>query len=276
VCVIAAKYFPDIGWVGVKQRDRNYVPKLDFQRDTTNGIERLMYTDEMTGYREGLNSNGICILSASLKVTDDEKEIEKSSSKHSGDGVRISKALTQPTITRAVKSCLDSKLTGNTIIFDKDRLFLIEACTKPCEEGETSDYTYKLKEIKKDDTVARTNHGIDLKWAGYQPVGDSAEKLSRKSSEARLKIARAIVNKAKTPEQIMDLLTTQFSKDPQMNATRTSSGPKKMRTTAQIMMIPSKDTLYLRPVASRIDIDTNDAKDPKAKTHLVVMPKIKI
>jgi len=41
-------------------------------------------------------------------------------------------------------------------------------------------------------------------------------------------------------------------------------------------MIPSKDTLYLRPVASRIDIDTNDAKDPKAKTHLVVMPKIKI
>ena len=73
MCVIAAKYFPDTGWCGVKQRDRNYVPKLNFQRDTTNGVERLMYTDEMTGYREGLNSNGICILSASLKVTDDEK-----------------------------------------------------------------------------------------------------------------------------------------------------------------------------------------------------------
>jgi hypothetical protein len=47
-------------------------------------------------------------------------------------------------------------------------------------------------------------------------------------------------------------------------------------TTAQIMMIPSEDTLYLRPVASRVDIDTDDAKDPKAKTHLVLMPKLKL
>ena len=252
------------------------MPKLNFRRDTVKGVERLMYTDEMTGYREGLNSKGICILSASLKVTDDEKEIEKSSSKHSGDGDRISKALAQPTLARAVKSCLDSKLTGNTIIFDKDRLFLIEACTKPCKEGETGDYTFKLKEIKKNDTVARTNHGIDLKWAGYQPVGDAAEKLSRKSSEARLKIARAVVNKATSPKQIMDLLTKQFSKDPQMNTTRTSSGPKKMRTTAQIMMVPSKDTLYLRPVASRIDINTKDADGADKDTHLIVLPKLKV
>ena len=125
MCIIAAKYFPEVGWCAAKNRDRNYSPKLEFQRDDVGGVERMMYLDEMTGYREGLNSKGIAILSASLKVVDDEKEIEKKTTKHSGDGKRIAKALEKSTVARAVKSCIDSRLTGNTLIFDKDRMFLL-------------------------------------------------------------------------------------------------------------------------------------------------------
>ena len=32
MCVVVAKYFDNVGWVGVKNRDRNYVPDLSFRK----------------------------------------------------------------------------------------------------------------------------------------------------------------------------------------------------------------------------------------------------
>ena len=32
MCVVIAKYFSGTGWVGVKNRDRNYVPDLSFRK----------------------------------------------------------------------------------------------------------------------------------------------------------------------------------------------------------------------------------------------------
>jgi hypothetical protein len=268
MCVIAAKWFPEIGWVGIKQRDRNYTPKLTSENiPGRNGGDVTLYVDEMTGYREGLNSDSVGILSASLKVADDEKEIEKSSDKHSGDGDRIEKALSKGNLKDAVKTCIKEKLTGNTIIFDKDRLFLLEACTKPCREGEKEEgeYEFKLKEIPKTETVARTNHGVDLSWAGYQNTGETNERMSRKSSESRLKIARAIVKKAKTPKLMLDLLCKEYSKDSQMNTLRKVSGNKKMRTTAQIAIVPSEAAMYIRPIDTRIDKNIEISSQPELR-----------
>lgn len=268
MCVIAAKWFPEIGWVGIKQRDRNYTPKLTSENiPGRNGGDVTLYVDEMTGYREGLNSDSVGILSASLKVADDEKEIEKSSDKHSGDGDRIEKALSKGNLKDAVKTCIKEKLTGNTIIFDKDRLFVLEACTKPCREGEKEEgeYEFKLKEIPKTETVARTNHGVDLSWAGYQNTGETNERMSRKSSESRLKIARAIVKKAKTPKLMLDLLCKEYSKDPQMNTLRKVSGNKKMRTTAQIAIVPSEAAMYIRPIDTRIDKNIEISSQPELR-----------
>jgi hypothetical protein len=202
-----------------------------------------------------------------LKVADDEKEIEKSSDKHSGDGDRIEKALSKGNLKDAVKTCIKEKLTGNTIIFDKDRLFLLEACTKPCREGEKEEgeYEFKLKEIPKTETVARTNHGVDLSWAGYQNTGETNERMSRKSSESRLKFARAIVKKAKTPKLMLDLLCKEYSKDPQMNTLRKVSGNKKMRTTAQIAIVPSEAAMYIRPIDTRIDKNIEISSQPELR-----------
>lgn len=270
MCILVAKYFPEVGWVAAKNRDRNYIPDLSFHREDIKGKERLLYRDNVTQYREGINQNGLGILSASLLVADDEKEVEKPNKSHSGDGDRISRALQYPAVAEAVKSLIKDKLTGNTIVFDKDKLTLLEACNRKKDDG-TDEYVFSVKAIPHDQTVARTNHGIDLPWAGYQSTGSENEKLSRKSSESRLKIAERVVQKAKSPLALIDLLCGKYVDDQQMNALRTSTDRKKMRTTAQILLMPAERTMYVRPIQSNISYNFWKMDDPDADTWVELL-----
>ena len=68
MCIVAAKYFDKVGWVGVKNRDRNYIPEISFKDTSSHGVEILMFWDDVTQYCEGFNSGGVCIISASLMV----------------------------------------------------------------------------------------------------------------------------------------------------------------------------------------------------------------
>ena len=76
MCIIVAKYFPGIGWAGAKNRDRKYIPTLDFLIEDVGDVERCMMHDQITGYKEGINSHGISILNTSLDVYDDESEVD--------------------------------------------------------------------------------------------------------------------------------------------------------------------------------------------------------
>lgn len=270
MCIIIAKYFQDIGWCAAKNRDRNYIPELSFKREDIEGKERLLYRDDVTQYREGLNAKGVCILSASLLVIDDEKEIKEPNRSHSKDGDRISKALECNTVSEAVKSLIKSKLTGNTLIFDKDNLVLMEASNREGTDGE-KEFVFTVKSIPKTETVVRTNHGVDLPWAGYQSTGSGNERLSRKSSESRMKFAEKVVKEAKTPQAIIDLLCKQYDKDPQMNPLRTTTDQKKMRTTSQILLIPSERTMYVRPIQSSISYNFWKMDDPEADTWVEIL-----
>lgn len=252
MCIIAAKYFDDFGWVGVKNRDRNYIPEISFHRNTDNGVEIMMFWDDITKYCEGFNSGGVCILSASLMVLDDEKEITVRSKKPSRDGVKIRRALKYPNIKAAARSLIGDKLPGNTVIFDKDTCYLLEGAWEP-GKYEQKKYVYRIKEIPRDQHIARTNHGVWLKWAGYQrDPRDTANTKSRISSESRLLIANTVVEKAKTPEELIDSLAGTYINNPQLNSLRTAHSTKMMRTTSQIMIIPGEDTMFLRPVQSHI------------------------
>lgn len=270
MCILVAKYFPDTGWVGAKNRDRNYIPEISFKREDVKGLERLLYRDDVTQYREGLNDEGVCILSASLMVADDEKEIKEPNKSHSGDGDKISEALKLSTVADATKFLIKSKLTGNTIIFDKDKLMLLEASNRESKDG-SSEYVFSVRAVPREETVARTNHGIELPWAGYQSTGEENEKLSRKSSESRLKIAERVVKKAKTPLSLIDLLCGKYVDDPQMNALRTSTDRKKMRTTAQILLMPAEKTMYVRPIQSNISFNFWKMDDPEADTWVEIL-----
>jgi len=249
MCIVVAKYFYDIGWVGVKNRDRNYIPEIEFKFSKVNGNDRLLFVDTMTGYMEGMNIHGVGILGTSLMVLDDETAMDERNTSAKGDGERIKAALAEKTAEKAAQAVVDEELTGCTILFDQETCYLVEGSL---QDGK---YIYDMGEIKQSQTVARTNHGIWLDWAGYQYGVDKAQDLSRESSEARLKQAQAVVKNAKTPQDLIDGLCAQPNKNTQMNALRTTTDRKKMRTTAQEMIIPIENTFYLRPVQSKLEFD---------------------
>lgn len=271
MCCIVAKYFKGIGWVAAKNRDRNYVPDLSFPRKKSGDIEMLLMLDDVTKFTEGLNSNGVCVLTASLMVEDDEKEITVRSKTPSKDGSKIANALKLPTVREAVQYLVKTKLPGNTLVFDKDNCYLIEGTWKPGGYAER-EYVYKVKKINNDETVCRTNHGILLPWAGYQQKEDDIpQSLSAISSRCRYKIGKWAVNTATTPEEMIDLMCKQVVDNPQLNALRMDYKGKEMRTTAQLMLSPGQKTLFLRPVASNINFDFWKMNKPDSSTWLEIL-----
>lgn len=267
MCIIIAKYFPGIGWAGAKNRDRNYTPVLDFIEDTKNGLSRMMMHDQVTGYKEGINSRGISILNTSLDVYDDESEVEAGTAKTSPDGRIIAAALTRDNVVDAVKVLLKGKLGGCTMVFDRNTMYLIEAS----DQDGTKPFRYKAKKIPKTELVARTNHGIWLPWAGYQRSDNKSHAMSRISSESRLLQAQQVVKHAKDPEDLVDGMCQVYVNDPQLNIMRTSTERKKMRTTSQQLCVPAERTLYCRPVSSHMQFDFWDLNRPETDVWVEVL-----
>ena len=252
MCIIVAKYFDGIGWAGAKNRDRNYTPTLDFIEDTDHDIGRMMMHDQITGYREGINSAGLSILNTSLDVYDDETEVEAGEVDSSPDGKIIAQALLYRDPLDAVKLLVRRHLGGCTIVFNQDDLYLIEAT----DDDGTAPYRYKAKKIDQGDTVARSNHGLWLTDAGYQrDPNDESETLGRISSESRLAQAEALVGAATKPQDLVDGMCQVYINHPQLNIMRYSTARKKMRTTSQQLCVPRERTLYCRPVSSHMDFD---------------------
>lgn len=266
MCIVIGKYFKKLGWIAIKNRDRNYVPEISFRRKTKDGVEIMYFWDDITWYSEGFNSAGVGVLGASLMVLDDEKEIKSRTKEHSKDGKRIRKALQYPDVKAVAMSLIKDKLTGNTLVFDKDNMYLIESAYN---KGE---YHSVIKEIPHDQTIVRTNHGVWLPWAGYQrDEKKKNEWLSRISSESRRLIAMQVANDAQDPEEIMDNLVKNYTNNGQLNALRTSGDKKKMRTTSQIMIIPQEKTMYVRPVQSHLNFDFWKMNDPKQQTWVEIL-----
>ena len=252
MCIIVAKYFDGIGWAGAKNRDRNYTPTLDFIEDTDHDIGRMMMHDQVTGYREGINSAGLSILNTSLDVYDDETEVEAGEVDASPDGKIIAQALLYRDPLDAVKLLVRRHLGGCTIVFNQDDLYLIEAT----DDDGTAPYRYKAKKIDQSETVARSNHGLWLTDAGYQRnPDDESETLGRISSESRLAQAEALVGAATKPQDLVDGMCQVYINHPQLNIMRYSTARKKMRTTSQQLCVPRERTLYCRPVSSHMDFD---------------------
>ena len=270
MCIVIGKYFEGTGWVAFKNRDRNYIPEISFKKKEAKGVEILYFWDEITQYCEGINSAGVGVLSASLMVLDDEKEIETRSKTPSKDGMKIKKALTLPNVKAVAMSLIDSKLTGNTLVFDQENMYLIEGAWSPGEYKKQG-YEYTVRKIEKTDTVVRTNHGVWLSWAGYQRGISDNETLSRISSESRKLIAEIVTKVSETPDEIIDGLCKDFTRDGQMNALRTSTEKKKMRTTSQIMIVPKERTMYVRPIQSNMQFNFWSLNNPKQQTWIEIL-----
>lgn len=268
MCIIVAKYFPGIGWAGAKNRDRNYTPTLDFIEDNRQGMGRMMMHDQVTGYKEGINSTGLSILNTSLDVYDDETEVEAGEVDSSPDGKIIAQALLYKDPMDAVRLLIKKKLGGCTMVFNERDLYLIEAT----DDDGTRPYRSIVKKIGRGNTVARANHGLWLTDAGYQRTrGDKSETLGRISSEARLLQAQALVEAAQEPEDLVDGMCQVYINDPQLNIMRMSTQRKKMRTTSQQLCVPQERTLYCRPISSHVEFDFWDLNRPDTNVWVEIL-----
>lgn len=268
MCIIVAKYFEGIGWAGAKNRDRKYIPTLDFLIEDVGDVERCMMHDQVTGYKEGINSYGLSILNTSLDVLEDEPDVESGKAKNSPDGQAISEALAMKDPLDAVKHLIKKKLVGCTIVFNKEDMYLIEAS----DQDGTKPYEFLVKKISKNNTVARTNHGIYLPWASFQRIkGDKEQTLDRISSESRLLQAQEVVENATSPQDLVDGLCQINIDNPQLNIMRFSTEENKFRTTSQQLCVPKERTLYCRPVSSNLQFNFWELNKPNRDTWVEII-----
>lgn len=289
MCVVAVKYFDGVGFVGAKNRDRNYLPSIQIVQSNRTGVQRLYIDDLKSRYTEGLNEFGLCILSASLSVKSDEKEGDKVDAYQrkrndpgfmSPDGKTIRDALLLKKPMQAIDLLIDRELSGCTIVFNAEECYLLEGgfTVKKGDATEENPREYRHKVLRVKDQVLRTNHGILIPELGYHSNSeDPYFKKSRKSSEMRLKYSSNSVSRNDEPLNMLDAISVSPDKDTFMNPVRTGDPSKgDMVTTGQLMLVPKDRTLHYRPLFSEVQFKYSKLNGPEAKTFFEIISSKKL
>jgi hypothetical protein len=284
MCCVAVKYIKGYGWVGAKNRDRNYSVTLNITRSLHKNVQRLYIDDTLTRWTEGINEFGLAVISSAFSVKDDEKDGEKAKGKKktaivSPHGLAIRRALLMKDPKDAAKSLIEDQLPGATFVFNREKCFLIEAgfniTKKKSAESETPrDFSYKLTEIK-DDYAVRTNHGITLPSLGYKV----SDRKNRQSSEKRLTaIVDAIKEKdCESPADLLTCMSVKPHEDPFMNPIRLGDVSKnEMVTTGQLLLIPAEQSLHYRPIYSKVIFDYAKLNNEKNKVFFEIISDRKL
>tara|TARA_R110000765_G_scaffold68552_6_gene132569 strand:- start:7078 stop:7950 length:873 start_codon:yes stop_codon:yes gene_type:complete len=234
-CVIA-RMNVDGNIILAKNRDRMYAPELEVIHELVNGVEMVYMHDVLTDWSEGMNSNGIGVLNASLSVVFDEKEgdlakdkVEKGKSgKPSYDGLKIRTALSNLKLSKAMRSIIhfrgedkrDVGVKGMTIISNPRMSFVIEM---------TSKHLPVITRVKPEETITRTNHGMSYPDAGYSGG------LKRASSNSRMDISKKKLVAIDSTDEVLDTLSKQHVSDKFMNPYRRSNSFD-IATSSQLLM----------------------------------------
>lgn len=272
MCVIAVKYLPNIGWIGIKNRDRGYYPVINIRKSLKNGVERCYIWDANTKYTEGVNEFGIGIISASMATITDEKGVGTTT--HEGtnrdymspDGKKIRTALLEKTCEAALKTLVDKELTGHTFVFNEKKCFILESSWR------NNTFIYKIQEIKPTQVCVRTNHGILLPWAGYQRIDtDPGHSRKRVSSEVRKIKSELGIIPSQSVIEALNSIIDHSEPNPQLNPCRIDDRDGYMKTTGQIAVVPKECKLYYRPIWSALQVDMNKINYRNGKTFFEVM-----
>lgn len=218
-------------WFLYKIRDRAYKPKYSIKYFSHDDVSSAFLIDEYNDWTEGINSKGIMLVSVALQNHEDKKDGKKRLSiknrKTNRNGVILRQVLKMDKIQDVVDTLVEERFEGNTLVSDGQKLFCIEiflhnktkeAILKnleidPIEDEDDvkaillkhitpEDYDVKVIEIKDENLVVRTNHGILLKDAGYtKEDGDGF-----KSSVMRRDIVIDQIEKDK-PNHPLEVLT---------------------------------------------------------------------
>jgi len=247
MCTIGAKYLPKFGWVGFKNRDRNYHAVVDI-RTGFEPLEKLYIWDMDTQYSEGMNEAGVSILLASLVMNEDEREIAvaqrcaKEGIVYSSPvGIKLRAALGFTTPQTAAASLIEQKTTGHILIFNEAVCLALEATINVQNE-----YEFVLTPIAAaEGIVVRSNHGIHLQEAGYQRTHTLEDRMS---SEERRKTVIKALEQATTLEAVIEAFSTTNHSNKQFNPVRFCAPDAEKQTTGQLMLVPKKRALHYRPI----------------------------
>lgn len=295
MCVVAVKYIKGHGWIGAKNRDRNYKADIEIVQSNRHGTQRLYIDDKLSRWSEGINEYGVSILSASFSVKSDEKEGDKillrrknkrqQHGYYSPDGKAIRKALLMKTPQKALNVLIQHNLAGATYVFNEKECYLLEGGFTVRKEDDNEntprEYHYKIKSFSSNEGEhsCRTNHGIMMPQLGYHknPTDERLIK-SRKSSEKRLEYAiKAVSTETSEPGELIDLLAKCPDKDQFMNPLRVGSVSKgDMVTTGQLLIVPKEKTLHYRPIFSKAKFDYNRLSGPDSKTFFEIVSSRKL
>jgi hypothetical protein len=205
-----------------------------------------------------------------VNADEKEKKLAKSKGKPSEDGKKIRRALMfkkpQDTIMSVVNfkgdDVRDVGVKGHTFVATKNHTFSIEM---------TSEHKPVIKKLNRKHVHIRTNHGYDYKDSGY------TSGLNKTSSHLRWKYAQDILANTKTPEDMLDGLSTYQAdnarNNPYRNVDMVKDKTKKdiLSTTGQIMM-----NLTDLEFTLRMDEDKSSYFGIDDRTPEGYQPKIKI
>lgn len=293
MCCVAVKYIKGYGWIGAKNRDRNYKTAVNIVTSNRGGLQRLYIDDQTTRWTEGINEYGVSIISASFSVKADEKEGDKMATMSarkkkkmvSPDGLAIRTALLEKSAKKAARVLIEKELAGATFIFSEDECYLLEGGYTVKKEDATADnprkYIYSLKEIDREDGYCvRTNHGIDLPQLGYSAKAACPHiQRSRTSSEKR---HAAIADYLKNNDIVdtldfLEAMSTRPNKDCFYNPVRTGDTSKgDMVTTGQLLISPKERVLHYRPIYSSVNFTYDKLNGKEAKTFFEIISSRKL
>jgi len=293
-------------WRLAKIRDRAYDPEYKVRRYTVaeHGASQLFLIDTDSDWTEGVSVNDkdfyLSLVNSALNNTTDKKD-GKSKAKGNGGAVALNgkiirQCLKKGNIEEAVKTIIENRIDGCTLITDGDRLFVIEI-TLPAEvkdkyraEKERTgkkfeelvdfeDYAVEMNEVKDGYMVVRTNHGVLDEEFGYQPkdgVAHTSSTLRRKYTEAA--IDKEVFEPLDLIVTLSKLGRNDIDKNPMFRPIRlkeeilANDKLPQIYTTSIIQTDPS-GTMIVKPIACTFDIkNSQNLISSKYKTHLVVLP----
>jgi hypothetical protein len=242
----------------LKNRDRNYEPKVRIVHELLDDIEVCYMTDEVTGWNEGLNEYGIGVVNSALSVGRDEAEKKLvSQGKKSKDGERILRALTCKTLDDAIESAktYHGGIKGHTFISTPKKAVALE---------QTSKHECHVTDLDPNEVFVRTNHGIEYEDAGY------TEGKKYISSVLRRQQALKLLKKIEEPsEAATELMKERLKnrKDPN-NMVRDTND---MSTTSQMVLDLTALELQFYEIPGKSEYRGLDNKLPKGRK-----PKISV
>jgi hypothetical protein len=293
MCVVAVRYIKGQGWIGGKNRDRNYETRVHITQSNRYGLQRLYIDDRLSRWTEGLNEHGLCIISASFSVKSDEKEGDEVQKKlgparerpgyYSPDGRSIRQALRMDNPEAAVKFLSEQHLAGATYVFNAEDCYLLEGGFTVKKNDATKDnpriYHFKIKKISNEHGYSvRTNHGIDIPELGYKvDASDEIFQKARQSSERRREIVLDGVSKSVNAKTFLAALSVTPEEDGFMNPIRMGDIKKKeMATTGQLLLVAKERALHYRPICCAVEFTYDKLNGPSAKTFFEIISSRKL